>query len=189
MKFIVFEESSASLPKFVDFWEARYSYRLEGLYEKHIKDPFSCTAVRKLFMWKNGTPLSPLKTESVEANYVLRIDDARNLPRDTTPEQFLETFPKGGAIWRIFWLHCWNQDFPIYDQHVHRAMKCIQNENAEEIGQYSDNRKIHLYLTQYIPFYRNFCEIDGRKVDRALWAFGKFMKAWKHPDAIETVAE
>ena len=37
----------------------------------------------------------------------------------------------GGAIWRIFWLHVQHtQHFPIYDQHVHRAMAFLVEEPA-----------------------------------------------------------
>ena len=104
------------------------------------------------------------------------------MPKDTSAETFLAQFATGGVIWRIFWLHCWQPDrFPIYDQHVHRAMMLIEDREPDDLAAKDDKRKIRLYLDRYLPFHRRFAGSDQRSVDRALWAFGKFIKAWRLP--------
>jgi hypothetical protein len=49
-------------------------------------------------------------------------------------------------------------------------MRRIQDEKCDELGEVSDEKKIRLYLDEYIPFCEGFTEIEGRKVDKALWA-------------------
>ena len=98
-----------------------------------------------------------------------------NLPVSTTAEEFLKNFG-GGAIWRVFLLHCWQpQRFPIYDQHVHRAMEFIETRTAREI---SNSTRVVLrdYTDRYLPFWRRFSATPDREVDKALWVFGKVLK-------------
>lgn len=92
-------------------------------------------------------------------------------------KEFLSTFPEGGAIWRIFWLHCCNQGLPIYDQHVHRAMVFIEEGRVEELGSFDDLSVVESYLTKYLNFHRQFVG-EQRKIDKALVIFGSFLKAW-----------
>jgi hypothetical protein len=75
-----------------------------------------------------------------------------------------------------FWLHCWQPArFPIYDQHVHRAMAFIESGEREEIPK-NEASKVRAYLDRYLPFHRQFAGLDLRAVDRALWFYGKFIK-------------
>ena len=172
----------ASPGEFVDFWSALYHDPRESLYVNNIGKPPTAEAVTKLFVWKNGGKLSRLKQRSVERNFIDRIGELQGFPKDTSAETFLARFATGGAIWRIFWLHCWQPDrFPIYDQHVHRAMMLIEDREPDELAAKDDKRKIRLYLDRYLPFHRRFAGSDQRSVDRALWAFGKFIKAWRLP--------
>ncbi len=114
-------------------------------------------------------------------NYIKRVDEVRALGSTLTAAAFLERFAKGGAIWRIFWLHCCRPAFPMFDQHVYRAMLLIEGQASDELAGKSDARKIELYLTQYLPFLRLLAGIDPRKLDRALWSYGRFLKQWRFP--------
>jgi hypothetical protein len=99
-------------------------------------------------------------------------------------EQFLARFDGGGAIWRIFWLHLWQpMRFPIYDQHVHRAMRFIQAGVIEETPE-RESEKIHSYTDQYLQFYARFDGINHREVDEALWTYGKFLSENNFPTEI-----
>lgn len=162
---------------FVLRWAPLYVYPLETLYDRNIRQPLSPVGVRELFEWKNGGRLARLKAESVQRNYIDHISDVNRLDRTTSASEFLEIFKQGGAIWRIFWLHLWAPDrFPIYDQHVHRAMTWIETGHGSEIPT-NDEHKVKSYLDRYISFYSRFTGIDEREVDKALWACGKAMKA------------
>lgn len=75
-----------------------------------------------------------------------------------------------------FYLHCLEPSkWPIYDQHTHRAMKYIKNGKISEIGTTS-KQKFESYTKEYIPFIKSFGTIDNRKLDKALFAFGQFLK-------------
>ena len=36
--------------------------------------------------------------------------------------------------------------------------------------------KIEQYLNHYLPFFKQFTRFEQRKVDKALWAYGYFLK-------------
>src|SRR6266478_5381142 len=141
--------------------------------DEKIGKPLTPASVMALFEWKNGGKLSARKRLSVQEHYVPRIDK----PLAGEVRGFLNSFgpSKGGAIWPIFWLHCCNQQFPIFDQHAYRAMIFIEHDQSDELDKYSDKQKIDLYLDGYIPFRLRFGRAD-RRTDQALWMFGKFLK-------------
>jgi len=181
MKLHIYEPKSASMIQFVDFWSERYRYKLENLYTDNIGKSLTGSRVIELFIWKNGTPLSDKKDISVRINYIDRLDELKEFTQDFEAGEFLNRFSKGGAIWRIFWLHCFRPDeFPIYDQHVHRAMIFIKSGKVEEIPS-NDPKKVIEYINHYLPFYSTFAGLDKRKLDKALWSFGKFIKENNFP--------
>ena len=178
---IIYEPKKVDRGAFVEFWSQRYHYGQEHLYFENIGQPPTIESVLALFIWKNGTPLSALKLQSVMQNFVQRMDELKSIPIEENARDFLERFTAGGAIWRVFWLHCWQPNkFPIYDQHVHRAMAFIKTGSKEEIPVY-DPRKIDSYINRYLPFYAEFHGIDHREVDKALWSFGKFLSESNFP--------
>lgn len=174
----VYKAAGASAREFVEFWSAHYRYKLEPIYDKNIGKAPNPTRLRELFEWKNGGRLSDDKRRSVDRNFVKRLSELRDLS-DTVPrENLLDKFAEGGAIWRVFFLHCWRPDrFPIFDQHVYRAMRFLQEGTIDEIPK-MDNRKIEIYVSAYCPFLRTFADEPARETDRALWSFGKFIKAY-----------
>lgn len=180
-RFPVISLEPAGVGEFVKCWAPLYADSREHLYDNNIGKPLTPARVRDLFVWKNGGNLSALKQKSVEENYIGRLGEVHRLSADLRPEEFLDRFSVGGAIWRIFWLHCWQPDrFPIYDQHVHRSMTFIEDGSPEELGEY-DNRpktKISLYLDRYMDFHDRFPTMVSRQVDRALFSFGRFIKAY-----------
>ena len=185
MSFITYEPVRASAAAFVDFWSALYFYGDEA-YLENIRKPMTAERVGHLFRWKNGSRLSRPKQASLERNFIARLPELERLPRDTPPREFLDRFSLGGAIWRIFWLHCWQPDqFPIFDQHVHRAMVVLKQSDRRELDSHSDREKIATYLDQYLAFYGGIRVSGDRQLDRALWTFGKFIKTWRMPLAQE----
>ena len=171
------EWKEADRNEFVRYWASQYLDTNERLYVEHIEQPLTADTVRALFQWKNGGKLSVLKQRSVETNYIARLDELARLPSDLDGAEFLRLWARGGAIWRIFWLHCWKpKRFPIYDQHVYRAAARMCHWDGPEIPA-SDPRRIATYLERYLPFWEEL-GINSRDADRALWAFGKFLKGW-----------
>lgn len=64
---------------------------------------------------------------------------------------------------------------PIYDQHTFRAMRYIQTGQITEIGN-TNKQKYESYKNEYIPFVHSLRNLDHRKLDKALFTFGKFLK-------------
>ncbi len=180
---IIYQPLQANQQQFVEFWSLRYEYAEENLYIDNIGQELTEQRILDLYRWKNGTPLSDKKQASIHRNFIQRRNELAQCQPNDSANDFLARFSKGGAIWRIFWFHCWQPDrFPIYDQHVHRAMTFIETGATEEIPQY-DPQKIEAYINRYLPFHARFAAIDGRTVDKALWAFGKFINEVNFPVA------
>jgi hypothetical protein len=172
-----------SLEDFVKFWSNAYDYVHESLYTENIRQPLTEERILKLFIWKNGGKLSKRKEKSVKDHYVSKISNLERISKNTTPEEWLNQFGTCGPIWNIFFLHIWNPKFPIFDQHVFRAMEFIQTGKVIEIP--SDGvRKKEIYLNKYRPFYcqleKKLKKLQPRDLDRSLWKFGQFLK-WLEP--------
>jgi hypothetical protein len=174
MRLIIYEPVSADVNAFVEFWSARYTGEYDEFYESNVGQDLTEERILAWFEWKNGTALSRPKRKSVLRNFVGRRGELADVLVESHAE-LLARFSEGGVIWRIFWLHCWQPErFPIYDQHVHRAMRFIQTGKPEEIP-LTDADKIHAYLSDYMPFHARFDGLPHRTVDKALWALGKFV--------------
>jgi hypothetical protein len=133
----VYVGTSRSQAEFIEFWGNQYDYPGENFYTKNIGKRLTAESIKDLFVWKNGMRLSSKKDQSVQ-HYIDLLPRIRQLPHSTDPATFLKKVlasDAGGAIWGIFLLHCWSAaKYPIYDQHVHRAMNFIRGEKREEIG-------------------------------------------------------
>lgn len=180
MPLLIYKPIEATPTQFVDFWSRRYEYADEHLYDNNIGRELTEQRITDLFLWKNGMPLAGKKQVAVR-RFIERVEELKQFQSDQNVDALLKHFAEGGAIWTIFWLHCWQPSrFPIYDQHVHRAMAFIQTGVLEEIPSY-DPRKIDSYVRRYLPFHATFAGIDSRSLDKALWAFGKFLKETNLP--------
>lgn len=182
----VYIRQAATHREFVEFWAPRYYDAHEDRYTRNIRGPHTEETLRELFLWKEGDQFFASKLKSLNENFISKREKAAKLPPDISPKQFLEQeFPNGGRIYRIFWLHCWYPDrFPIYDQHVHRAMIYIQDGRLDELEKYKDQEVIEFYLSRYLSFHEPFAKVEvpfdpsldgvrSRKADRALFTFGK----------------
>jgi hypothetical protein len=182
--FIYTPSPPASLRQFVEFWAERYHDPHELLYTQNINGPPTAAGFADLFRWKIGNRYFKSKKRLLKQCFIDRLGEAGPLLKQLAGQErreiarrFLNNFKDGGAIWRIFWLHCWDPNFPIYDQHVHRAMIFIKdkdNGKMEELGKFNHAEKVvQLYLDRYLPFFDEFPQMENRKLDKALWRFGK----------------
>lgn len=170
-----------SLRQFVEFWAERYHDPHELLYTGNINGPHTADGLAALFRWKIGNKLFSNKLPLLKRCFIDRLGEAGPLLKGLGGQahreiacRFLNHFKDGGAIWRIFWLHCWDDNFPIYDQHVHRAMTFIKdNGKKEELGKFNHSKKVQLYLDRYLSFFDEFPQMEDRKVNKAQWRFGK----------------
>ena len=178
MKLPVYKKEKATRKDFVKFWSQLYDYPNEHLYTKNIGKKPTEDRLLALFEWKIGERFWEFKQDSIRVNFIDRLGELEERASVQTVKQLLGAFQHGGAIYRIFWLHCLQpKRFPIFDQHVYRAMKFVQTGAINEIPK-SEVKKIDSYIREYIPFFAKFDDqrFTDREVDKALWAFGAFIK-------------
>ena len=164
--------STDSCASFLDHWSSKYSLVDEEKYTRNIGRPLTKESLKELFEWKNGSIISEKKMRSIDDNYPLTFDGDKR-------DRYLDHKKGGGAIWNIFYLHCLEPEtWPIFDQHTYRAMHYMK---AGEIIEIDDAHKMKyaVYELEYIPFFAQFKSFEQRTVDRALFAFGKFLKLAK----------
>lgn len=176
MEFVILKLENVDKLEFVYFWSSQYYwyYGKDNLYDENIGKELTEERIWILFQWKNGKPLSSRKKDSVWRNF---INEKEIIPPQVN-QVILESYlnKPGGAIWRIFWLHCnYPTVYPIYDQNVHRAMAKIKNWEDIEIPNYNPSR-IKMYINEYLPFWQEFNELPPKRVDEALWSYGRFLK-------------
>jgi hypothetical protein len=179
-----FEISFPTLDFFLHHWASRYhdpERRDDRLYDPHIGKADLRTdhnALKDLFTWKNGGDLSKRKLATIRDNYFDHWTEDADLE-----SRYLDPDKGDGPIWNIFYLHCRQpKRYPIYDQHAYRAMLYIQtNAICEDLTEKSRRFVYDSYRQEYQPFVADIRR-DGRDlrtVDRALYAFGRFLKLAK----------
>lgn len=177
LKFETFKRTEVNASDFVRFWRQLYIYPNSEIYDLNILKPLDENRIWSLYRWKNGTEISAKKRQSIESIYIRALGDAfPSLGTVEEGQEYLRTI-RGGAIWDIFWLHCINPGiFPIFDQHTYRAMARIKSLDLEEIPTGRD-AKLNAYFCHYIEFVKeSFPGEDLRAVDKALFAYGRFLK-------------
>ena len=191
-KFCV-EFSKNSCKEFVDYWKEKYRYGNETDYKCHIDKDLTkdYESLEKLFVWKNGhKKLSESQQKSIdEKKNWLKSERDKNCKKKQIIEKAEKEYlnrKEGGAIWNIFFLHCLNpKEWPIYDQHTYRAMMYMYIEKGKIPEDEKNNRKKYEnYIDNYIPFFKRIVkecdkECEPREVDKALFAFGQFLKFLK----------
>ena len=164
-----FHITCQTLDQFVNHWASKYFYPSEYRYDSNIGKSLTEKSRLELFEWKNGSSISKKKLASITKNYPLNFEGNQE-------QRYLNHKESGGAIWNIFYLHCLeHRKWPIFDQHTFRAMRYIQTGQITEIGN-TNKQKYESYKNEYLPFAQSLGNIEHRKLDKALFAFGQFLK-------------
>lgn len=169
--YLSFEISVSDNASFLTHWASKYDYPHEQKYTDNIGKPLTKESLQDLFEWKNGTgaKIASRKALSIATNYSPTFDGNRR-------NRYLNHKQPGGAIWNIFFLHCLDPvTWPIFDQHTFRAMRYLETGRIEELGG-TNRQKYIAYEIGYIPFLKKLNLGEQRTVDKALFAFGQFLK-------------
>jgi hypothetical protein len=186
------------LHEFVDYWADTYEYKLEHLYESNmppIRSSLTDSGILQLYEWKNGGALSQSKYKGILENYIKpnRSED----PFDATTYLSGER-ETGGPIWNIFYCHINDPEtYPLFDQHVYRAAYFMQHGYITNDLK-TDKAKYDWYNNWYMPQFiqKAKTKLDEhnplitrrlpkdpfpchtlRQLDKALFQFGRFLKA------------
>jgi len=180
--FIIQKQTCASMAEFISHWKKLYSYFDDNRYRQNISNfEFSSLNLEELFHWKNGMTLkgSGGKEKSLNDKILNRITLINEYKRLKTLdlEKFNSDFSNLSAVWRIFLLHILKPNqFPIYDQHIHRTYNFIHNLDWQSISNtISDKKKLDFYYSTYLPFVQTLGVVDLKEMDEAFFAFGQFL--------------
>jgi len=189
--------------EFVDFWGSHYKYRIADEDSGHAIDYYSeinlgsdltSSNVLRLLRWKSPQYLSRVRasgpnsgTVNPRVQKVLKrigsLNDFRAKRIDEATFDVVATsiFPTDGTVWKTFLKHCSRPlEFPIVDQHVHRAFNYHRGRHPDAIVDYTAYQdyfeSIHENVLGRFPY---LDELHTRKlVDNALMAFGQFLKQY-----------
>ena len=178
-------KKQTNIVQFIEFWSVFYLYNedKESVYIDNInKRIFNGEILLSLYEWKNGSMLSQKKRKSFEKKLLAKIEIINALKGKFNLDKFKKEFNNVSLIWKIFLLHIINPVvYPIFDQHVFRAMKYIKFSKIEEIP-FDEKEKEKFYFNEYINFFDKIKlglpqDFNNKKIDEALWSFGKFLKS------------
>ncbi len=195
------------LSSFIEYWAGIYNDRNENIYESNIMKDLTKKEIFELYHWKYGRkPKSKSHIKTINNNYVSYLSKYKSCPptQKKLEVEYLNHLDKKGTapVWNIFFLHVLSMNknfnkklkkcvYPIFDQHVYRAMYFIQPKDItqsklfRELPSLNKQDRFTAYET-YRDFYQNI-EHDtnpylnkgddkhGRKIDRALFCFGEFL--------------
>ena len=176
---VLTKTQSGSLQEFISFWSKLYAYDNAVLYDKIHHKVLSEKDIKDLFQWKNGMKLSQAKEKSLKIKILKKIKIINSL-RATTEidlDYFLKEFKEVSVVWKVFLLHIISPSmYPIYDQHIHRAYRFMNNEASDGIkASMNEATKLKFYFEEYYPFVKQSKIKDLKKMDEAFFAFGQFI--------------
>lgn len=182
MRYCILKKQNTTAADFVEFWARTYTDKNEPIYSECIRNPLTKESVRNLFTWKamaiNRTTIKEGDNKFVEA-VVDNLGRFQNMPLSMLEDadKFLTTELKDrGMIWKIFVLHILHPDkYPIFDQHVYRAMVYLKTGEIKEIPESNEEKQLK-YINEYLSFYNEHGYYEDRKLDKALFSFGQFLK-------------
>jgi hypothetical protein len=133
--------------------------------------------------WKKEAPVGYEVWNSVSKNIdEIKVKIPSKFPENKKPDVVTELESKKGFgfIWSIFVLHCIHPNvYPLYDQHVYRAFRYIVS-NGNDFGRVAPSNWID--YSAYQNFFSKLVDetsLPFWKIDRALWAYGKYLKKIK----------
>jgi len=184
---ILHNTSSKDVNAFINYWEKFYDERYKEDYFEIITKPvWEISDIDRLFKWKNNMGKKEKKLGKTKRIYVEKVvanlDWVNENRHKISYPDFVNRFKKLGPIWSITLLHAMEPlSYPIYDQHVHRAYCFLEGKELEELK----TKDVYTrYQNEYLLFFKTFTfdvvkeYAQMKKVDNALWAFGKYLKQY-----------
>ncbi len=182
--FILNPATSITTEQFVLFWSALYDYRNRHVYDQIISKPsFEKNDIQRIYQWKNNVGKDQDKMSAGKQKFVDkvigRLSLVNELKNNFSLSKYRDSFEDLSPVWGIFLLHLIQPEYPIYDQHVHRAYAHLTGTLTQMPS--SKKQCYNLYYKNYVPFYQDLMsvvQLPPKTVDDALWAFGKFVSRY-----------
>ncbi|MEA4826383.1 MAG: hypothetical protein VB130_07090 [Clostridium sp.] len=129
--------------------------------------------------WNNSAPVGSQVWNYISRNQeVIKSRIPKEFPLEK-PEIAVELQERKGFgfIWTVFVLHCFYPViYPLFDQHVYRAYRFIITDGKECPNLAPDDWNEYLNYKIYFNELLNDSKIPYYQLDKALWAYGKYIK-------------
>jgi hypothetical protein len=187
----ILEFKNAGMKEFIQFWQRYYN---DGKYPEkeylfHLKKDCRLMPEDLLYLleWKNGKPLSKKKQliyENAKKNLdgLMKYRKLEKFKADYLSELYslVSEIVRTGLIWRIFLMHVARPDvFPLFDQHVYRTYFFLKNGEITDKTLTEDDMKLYQEYYSYVTKLGDETSLGLRTIDKAFFAFGKFLKEHK----------
>ena len=195
MSYPIIDFKNNDFKSFIEQWSSLYNYDKMHLYDSNIiKSVFEEKDLKDFYKWKNGSDLSEKKGSSLEKKILSKLHLINKFKQDfnnksnknDTIDKFSIEFKDVSFVWKIFLLHIISpNNYPIYDQHVHRAYLFLnRDESFKNIeNTISEKEKCKFYFNIYLPFINRKIEENNefkiQDIDKAFFSFGQFLKKYK----------
>ncbi|UGU14250.1 hypothetical protein LS482_11050 [Sinomicrobium kalidii] len=184
---ILLPDYLSDFSEFIAFWSKQYYYPTNiSYYSENIhKKEYTEEDITDLYTWKNGMKLSVKKEKSLQEKILAKLEilNVYKKEKELPLNAFLSEFKGVSFVWKIFLLHILKPDqYPIYDQHIHRAFKYLHPEN----GNLQKVSKNEFYFDHYLLFIKQQGVKDLKKLDEAFFAFGQFLNTKKYRTLLNT---
>lgn len=170
---------------FVTFWKLRYRYESEIDYANTINSEINHIMLKELFIWKNGRRMSSKKEISFKNKIQRRVELLRTYRKSSkrSIRNLYDELSDVSFVWRVFACHIARpSEYPIYDQHIHRAvLYLLEDESWRGVNNtMSMEQKELFYFEVYLSYFLpQFKEFSYRDIDKALFAFGRYLKDYE----------
>ena len=185
MNFPIIDFKNDNIENFIQQWSTFYKYDKMELYTDNIdREVLEKEHLIQLYQWKNGTNLSKKKLESLENKILSKLDTINDFKQNLKIAKFLDEFDNVSFVWKIFLLHIVSPNqYPIYDQHIHRAFLFLNSDNQyrDIENTMSEKDKCRFYFKVYLPSVeelRKKYNFSIRDLDKALFTLGQFLKKY-----------
>ena len=187
--------------EFVDFWEPLYltrfrseeEYRLaEERYSRNVKEVEEITEenIHALFRWKLGQDWEKASWKRKSAfqkaiDNLDRLNEFKRLQRVTDAQvegflRFLSGITSGRIYKPLFFHICRPLEFALYDQHVYRGWHFLVHFEIKEVP---EDFEVYKQYNRFFAEHAQRMDSDDqwaarRRLDKALMAFGTFLKRY-----------
>ncbi len=179
---------------FVEFYSPFYKYPGVKKYDENINvNPLEKENLKKLYEFKLSPYFSTNKNKKLYKERILpklyMINDLKNR-ESFNLDEFRSEFKDLPPVWKTFLLHIINSnEFPIYDQNVHRAYNYIKGKGVKEHSKDNEERE-DFYFDEYYPFIKDLKDqnkVNLRQIDKALFVFGRILKDKRYLIHLESI--
>lgn len=179
-KFFIIRKQEADFESFVEFWSQQYNNTkpLEWAFDTFqlSKAIFTPQDLKQIFTSKEDTGTGFFSFAKVN-ELVKGIDTINKLKKTFEEELFKAEFGHLPIAGQIALLHIINPlNFPMFDPHIYRAHQFLKQGKIAELEDISKAEQFNAYIDYKSYIFALAGEkIVLRKIDKAMWAFGKFL--------------